>query len=57
MKGNLPSKEPLIQKKWKEENLYEKIYIQIKTQRNLFFTMDLLMQMVIFILVMQLIKF
>ena len=21
MKGNLPSKEPLIQKKWKEENL------------------------------------
>jgi isoleucyl-tRNA synthetase len=25
MKGNLPSKEPLIQKKWKEKNLYEKI--------------------------------
>ena len=26
MKGNLPSKEPLIQKKWEDENLYKKFY-------------------------------
>ena len=57
MKGNLPSKEPLIQKNGKKKIYMKKFYIQIKTQRNLFFTMDLLMQMVIFILVMQLIKF
>ena len=25
MKGNLPSKEPLIQKKWEDENLYKKL--------------------------------
>ena len=25
MKGNLPAKEPLIQKKWKDENLYKKL--------------------------------
>ena len=25
MKGNLPAKEPLIQKKWEEENLYEEL--------------------------------
>ena len=25
MKGNLPAKEPLIQKKWEDENLYKSL--------------------------------
>ena len=53
MRGNLPKREPEIQEKWEEMNIY-----QIGSRKNkrivrcLFYMMDLHMQMVIFIWVM-----
>ena len=57
MRGNLPKREPEIQEKWEEMNIYKMVQERTKDVQYLFYMMDLHMQMVIFIWVMHLIKF
>lgn len=45
MRGKLPTKEPKIQAKWQEENLYEKMLEKEKNVKVLFYMMGLPMQM------------
>ena len=50
MKANLPNKEPEILKIWENLNLYKKLRKSLaKEKKNLFYMMDLHMQMDIFI--------
>ena len=49
MKANLPNKEPEILKVWETQNLYKKLRESRKGKKNLFYMMDLHMQMDIYI--------
>ena len=41
MRGKLPSKEPGFQKRWKEQNIYEKMLKKREAVNHLFYTMVL----------------
>lgn len=49
MRGNLGQKEPLIQEKWNQNHVYEKVLEKIKDYVNIHFMMDHHMLMEIFI--------
>ena len=49
MRGGLPNKEPQIQQKWKEQDLYQKILKKMKAIRHIFCMMVHRMQTEAFI--------
>ena len=49
MRGNLPKREPAMQEKWAEMNIYEKVQEHTKGRPYLYCMMDLHMRMVTFI--------
>ena len=49
MRGNLPNREPQIEQKWYDENVYQRVLDKIKIKRLSFYMMDLHMLMEIFI--------
>ena len=57
MRGNLAKREPKWAKEWVEKDFYKQIRLQEKVSQNISCMTDPHMQMAIFILVMQLIKF
>ena len=57
MKAGLANKEPEIIDLWNSLDLYNEIRARAAGKTNLYFMMDLPMQMVIFILVIQLTRF
>ena len=57
MKANLAQKEPDILKQWEQNKTFKKIRENSKGKKNLYFMMDLHMQMDIFIWVQRFIKF
>ena len=57
MRANLPQKEPKILEVWDKEQIFKKLRENLRVEKNLFFTMALLMQMDIFIWELHLIKY
>ena len=49
MRGNLPNREPQIEQKWYDENVYQRVLDKNKDKRLSFYMMDLHMLMEIFI--------
>ena len=49
MRANLPTKEPKILDEWDKEKIFYKLREKSKVEKNLFFMMDLHMQMDIYI--------